>query len=150
MVLKRKLPSGLRNVFSVRLRRYKLTFAHILMTLVFQINDLAILCGFGRPRNTCTSIILLHSYLHYCHMYASWYVCLCVRLLGRRPPQPLCRSSKRLHPTAEEGQCIAKHRRTYGAMLKPTLRSGIISGTTFMDCHYSQRSIGLSRNIIAA
>ena len=45
---------------------------------------------------------------------------------------------------------VSPNTEEHGAMLKPTLRSGIISGTTFMDCHCSQRSIGLSRNIIAA
>ena len=77
-------------------------------------------------------------------------MCVCVYdCWGVAHPSLLCRSSKRWHPTAEEGQCITKHRRTW-CYVKPTLRSGIISGTTFMDCHCSQPSIGLSRNIIAA
>ena len=56
-------------------------------------------------------------------------MCVCVYdCWGVAHPSLLCRSSKRLHPTAEEGQCITKHRRTW-CYVKPTLRSGIISGT---------------------
>ena len=41
-------------------------------------------------------------------------MCVCVYdCWGVAYPSLLCRSSKRLHPTAEEGQCIAKHRRTW-------------------------------------
>ena len=41
-------------------------------------------------------------------------ICVCVYdFWGVAHPSLLCRSSKRLHPTAEEGQCIVKHRRTW-------------------------------------
>ena len=41
-------------------------------------------------------------------------MCVCVYdCWGVAHPCLLCRSSKPLNPTAEEGQCITKHRRTW-------------------------------------